>query len=185
MLPPFYGQAGAGRRLLLFIEHSSLGLQPYLGCPPKRGRIAIVRTDDNLADGSIVSVETAREEYLTAVTDRGIDQLRDMHLTARVSVAEWHHFLEDFVGEPDIRRTRQRSAIAAAVGRLPSIVRIARLSETAPHPNSRSFIPRPTRPVPQQALSTASARSDLRRAVPEWELRALASATRPVRGKPF
>ena len=63
---------------------------------------AIVSNDDNLSYGSIVSVQIGCEEYLTALTDGGIDELRDMLLSARVSVEEWHHFLEDFVGEPDI-----------------------------------------------------------------------------------
>jgi hypothetical protein len=63
---------------------------------------AIVSNDDNLSYGSIVSVQIGREEYLTALTDGGIDELRDMLLSARVSVEEWHRFLEDFVGEPDI-----------------------------------------------------------------------------------
>ena len=63
---------------------------------------AIVSTDDNLGYGSIVSVQTGREEHLTALTDQGIDELRDILLSARVSVEEWHRFLEDFVGEPDI-----------------------------------------------------------------------------------
>ena len=63
---------------------------------------AIVSNDDNLSYGNIVSVQTGREEYLTALTDHGIDELRDMLLSARVSVEEWHRLLEDFVGEPDI-----------------------------------------------------------------------------------
>ncbi|WP_044008830.1 hypothetical protein [Leisingera methylohalidivorans] len=36
------------------------------------------------------------------VTDEGIDELRDMLASARVSVEAWHSFLEDFVAEPDI-----------------------------------------------------------------------------------
>ncbi len=63
---------------------------------------AIVSNDDNLSYGSIVSVQIGREEYLTALTNGGIDELSDMLLSARVSVEEWHRFLEDFVGEPDI-----------------------------------------------------------------------------------
>ena len=63
---------------------------------------AIVSNDDNISYGKIVSVQIGREEYLTALTDGGIDELRDMLLAARVSVEEWHRFLEDFVGEPDI-----------------------------------------------------------------------------------
>jgi len=63
---------------------------------------AIVSNDDNLSYGNIVSVHTGPDEYITALTDDGIDELRDMLESARVSVEEWQSFLEDFVAEPDI-----------------------------------------------------------------------------------
>ncbi len=63
---------------------------------------AIVSNDDNLSYGSIVSVQIGREEYLAALTDGGIDELRDMLLSARVSVGEWQSFLEAFVDDPGI-----------------------------------------------------------------------------------
>ena len=34
--------------------------------------------------------------------DDGIDEIRDMLASARVSIEEWHSFLDDFVAEPDI-----------------------------------------------------------------------------------
>ena len=63
---------------------------------------AIVSNDDNLTYGSIVSVQIGPDDYITALTEDGIEELRDMLASARVSVEEWHSFLEDFVAEPDI-----------------------------------------------------------------------------------
>lgn len=63
---------------------------------------AIVSNDDNLTYGNIVSVHIGHDDYITALTDDGIEELRDMLASARVSVEEWHSFLEDFVAEPDI-----------------------------------------------------------------------------------
>lgn len=63
---------------------------------------AIVINDDNLTYGNIVSVHVGRDEYITALTDDGIDEIRDMLASARRSVEEWHSFLDDFVAEPDI-----------------------------------------------------------------------------------
>ncbi|UWQ32056.1 hypothetical protein K3555_04435 [Leisingera sp. M527] len=62
----------------------------------------IVSNDDNLSYGNIVSVHIGRDDYITALTDEGIHELRDMLASARVSVETWHSFLDDFVGEPDI-----------------------------------------------------------------------------------
>ena len=63
---------------------------------------AIVSNDDNLTYGNIVSVQLSQDNYQTALTDDGIDELRDMLMSARVSIEQWHSFLEDFVGDPDI-----------------------------------------------------------------------------------
>ena len=63
---------------------------------------AIVSNDDNLSYGKIVSVHIGPDDYMTALTDDGVHELRDMLASARVSVEEWHSFLEDFVAEPDI-----------------------------------------------------------------------------------
>lgn len=62
---------------------------------------AIVSNDDNLTYGNIVSVHIGPDDYITALTDDGIEELRDMLTLARGSVKEWHNFLEDFVAEPD------------------------------------------------------------------------------------
>ena len=63
---------------------------------------AIVSNDDNLTYGNIVSVHIGQDDYITALTNDGIEELCDMLAAARVSVEEWHSFLEDFVAEPDI-----------------------------------------------------------------------------------
>lgn len=63
---------------------------------------AIVSNDDNLTHGNIVSVQIGEEDYITALTGDGIEELQDMLANARVSIKEWHSFLKDFVDEPDI-----------------------------------------------------------------------------------
>lgn len=63
---------------------------------------AIVSNDDNLTYGNIVSVQTDEDDYITALTDDGIGELREMLASARVSVEAWHSFLEDFVDDPDV-----------------------------------------------------------------------------------
>jgi hypothetical protein len=63
---------------------------------------AILSNDDNLSYGAIVSVHTGADEGITALTDDGIDELRDMLADARRSTQHWHDFLKDFVSDPDI-----------------------------------------------------------------------------------
>ena len=62
----------------------------------------IVENDDNLSYGAIISVHTGSEEGITALTDDGIDELKDMLDDARRSPDAWRAFLEDFVADPDI-----------------------------------------------------------------------------------
>ena len=63
---------------------------------------AIVCNDDNLTYGNILSVYTSTDEAITALTDDGISELKDMLAAARRSTKEWHDFLQDFVADPDI-----------------------------------------------------------------------------------
>jgi hypothetical protein len=63
---------------------------------------AIVSNDDNPTYGNIVSVHVGHADYITTLTDDGVEELRDMLASARVSVEEWHRFLDDFIDEPDI-----------------------------------------------------------------------------------
>ena len=62
---------------------------------------AIVSNNDNLTYGNIISVYDGTEEAITALTDDGIDELRQMLAHARRSNVEWNDFLEDFVSDPD------------------------------------------------------------------------------------
>lgn len=63
---------------------------------------AIVYNDDNLAYGAIISVYTGQDETVTALTDDGIDELKDMLRAARITTETWHAFLDDFVDDKDL-----------------------------------------------------------------------------------
>lgn len=63
---------------------------------------AIASNDDNLTYGNIVSVHTGPDEYITALTDDGIEELREILAAARVSAKAWRSFLEDFVNDTEI-----------------------------------------------------------------------------------
>lgn len=58
----------------------------------------IVGNDDNLTYGSIISVYTDPDETTTALTDYGIDEIRDACTTTQT----WHQFLDNFVDDPDL-----------------------------------------------------------------------------------
>jgi len=63
---------------------------------------AIVSNDDNLTYGNIISVYTSSEEAITALTDRGIEELGDMLRAARMPPDTWHEFLDDFVHDAEL-----------------------------------------------------------------------------------
>jgi hypothetical protein len=63
---------------------------------------AIVSNEDNLTYGSIINVSTGPDEDVTALTDYGVQELRDIIAEARCSPTEWNQFLDDFVNDPDI-----------------------------------------------------------------------------------
>jgi len=63
---------------------------------------AIISNDDNLTYGNIVSVYTGADETVTAMTDDGIEELKDMIRDARTSTQTWHEFLDDFVDDAKI-----------------------------------------------------------------------------------
>ncbi|ARC37806.1 hypothetical protein A6J80_16840 [Paracoccus yeei] len=63
---------------------------------------AIVYNDDNLSYGAIISVYTDSDETITALTDDGIDELKDMLRDARITTETWHAFLDDFVGDAEL-----------------------------------------------------------------------------------
>lgn len=63
---------------------------------------AIVYNDDNLSYGAIISVYTGQDDTVTALTDDGIDELKDMLRDARITTETWHAFLDDFVDDQKI-----------------------------------------------------------------------------------
>lgn len=63
---------------------------------------AIVYNDDNLTYGAIISVYTGPDDTITALTDDGIDNLKDMLRDARITPETWHAFLDDFVDDAEL-----------------------------------------------------------------------------------
>jgi hypothetical protein len=63
---------------------------------------AIVYNDDNLSYGSIISVYSGPEDTITALTDDGIDELKEMLRDARITTETWHAFLDDFVDDAEL-----------------------------------------------------------------------------------
>lgn len=70
---------------------------------------AITDNDDNLNYGDIITVWTGSEETVTALTDDGIDAIRELLADARRSPEAWQDFVQSFVDDPDLR-TRLASA---------------------------------------------------------------------------
>ena len=62
---------------------------------------AIIYNDDNLTYGNIISVVTGDDQSTSALTDDGIDELRQMLADARKSVEKWQEFLECFVDDEE------------------------------------------------------------------------------------
>ena len=63
---------------------------------------AIVSNEDNLTYGTIIKVYTGPDGIITALTDYGVQELRDMIAAARSSPTQWDQFLDDFVNDPGI-----------------------------------------------------------------------------------
>lgn len=63
---------------------------------------AIIENDDNLSYGAILSVYTGDDESITALTDDGIEELKDMLRDARQSQKDWLSFLKYFAEDPDV-----------------------------------------------------------------------------------
>ncbi|ASQ06538.1 hypothetical protein GOB13_28660 [Sinorhizobium meliloti] len=63
---------------------------------------AIVSNDDNLSYGSIISVYDGTDEALTALTDDGDDELRQMLAHVRRTADERNDFLEAFVDDEEL-----------------------------------------------------------------------------------
>lgn len=62
----------------------------------------IISNDDNLTYGNIISVVTGDDESTPALTDDGIDELRQMLTEARRSPEKWQEFLDCFVLDEEI-----------------------------------------------------------------------------------
>lgn len=63
---------------------------------------AIVSNDDNLTYANIVSAQTGHDDYITALTDNGIEEIRERLAFAPASIEERHSFLDDFVADSDV-----------------------------------------------------------------------------------
>lgn len=63
---------------------------------------AIVSNEDNLTYGSIITICAGPDKYLTALTDDGIDELRDFIADFRSSPQVWDDFLHSVIDDPDI-----------------------------------------------------------------------------------
>lgn len=63
---------------------------------------AIIRNDDNLTYGNIVSVMTGDDDSIPALTDDGIEELRQMLTDARRSAKNWQEFLDCFVDDEEV-----------------------------------------------------------------------------------
>jgi len=71
---------------------------------------AIISNDDNLTYGNIVSVYAGDDETVTALTDEGIAELKDMIRDARITTKTWHEFLDGFVDDAELAaRIKARS----------------------------------------------------------------------------
>ena len=62
----------------------------------------IISNDDNLTYGNIISVVTGDDESTSALTDDGVDELRQMLSDARRSAETWQEFLDCFVLDEEI-----------------------------------------------------------------------------------
>ena len=82
--------------------HTLTYVARILGEDPERLE-AITDNDDNLDYGDIITVWAGPEETMTALTDDGIDGLRDLLADARRSPEAWQDFLQSFVDDPELR----------------------------------------------------------------------------------
>ncbi|AEG58033.1 hypothetical protein Sinme_6622 (plasmid) [Sinorhizobium meliloti AK83] len=79
---------------------------------------AIVSNSDNLTYGSIISVVHADDETITALTDDGIDELRQMLADARRSPEACNDFLDWFVDDEEVIASSQGEISTVTIGPL-------------------------------------------------------------------
>ena len=63
---------------------------------------AIIYNDDNLTCGNILTVVTDDDQTTSALTDDGINELRQMLADAHQSAEKWQEFLECFVDDQQV-----------------------------------------------------------------------------------
>lgn len=78
---------------------------------------AIIRNDDNLTYGNIVSVMTGDDDSIPALTDDGIDELRQMLTDARTSAKNWQEFLDCFVDDEEVVPVSRHLSCGRSYGR--------------------------------------------------------------------
>ncbi|SOC05733.1 hypothetical protein [Rhodobacter maris] len=61
----------------------------------------IVCNGDNPSCGTIIRVDIEPDDTITAPTDDGIDERKDMLRGARINTKTWHAFLDDFVNDAE------------------------------------------------------------------------------------
>lgn len=66
---------------------------------------AILCNNDNLSYGSIISVAVGPDEWQTAITSQGIDELQDFIADFRQSPEDWDGLLHSIIDDPDIIQT--------------------------------------------------------------------------------
>lgn len=63
---------------------------------------AILSNNDNLSYGSIISIAVAPDEWQTAITSQGIEELQEFIADFRQSPEDWDGLLHSIIDEPDI-----------------------------------------------------------------------------------
>ena len=63
---------------------------------------AILSNNDNLSYGSIISVSGGPDEYHTAITSQGIEELQDFIADFRRSPEDWDGLLHSIIDDPNI-----------------------------------------------------------------------------------
>lgn len=63
---------------------------------------AILANDDNLSYGSIITVSAGPDECRTAISDQGIEELRDFIADFRRSPEHWDQLLHSIIDDPKI-----------------------------------------------------------------------------------
>src|SRR5690606_32429209 len=80
--------------------------------------LAIISNDDNLSYGSIISIYTGPDEALTALTDDGMDELRQMLADARRTPRHMERLPSCLHRRRGTHRSHQSEISAVATGTL-------------------------------------------------------------------